>query len=181
VYRLRQIRDAISVRGVLISPTRRPRTNLECHPRAMYYSEYLRNKKQAAPRIISPPTGVPSSLHIQRQRFKNSLPVVTPLSGGQMLQLSAEGVIASKGHASVCCATTITQPTTLPGTCCDLIAPTQYPRGFYGPKRPDCCPVNGPPIGGQCAPCPTYAPAPNQLVNPYLNQYSFVRRPRTQG
>ena len=146
----------------------------------MYYSEYLRNKKQAAPRIISPPSGVPSSLHTQIQRFKSSLPVVTPISGGQMLELSGDGVIASKGRIAVCCANTIKVPTTLPGTCCDLVAPTQYPRGFYGPVKPDCCPVNNPPVGGQCTPCPTYAPDLTK-VNPYLNQFDFNRRPRTQG
>jgi hypothetical protein len=92
-----------------------------------------------------------------------------------MLQLSADGVIASKGHVSVCCANTITQPTLIPGQCCDLIAPMQYPRGFYGPVKPDCCPVNGPPIGGQCAPCP------NLPLDSYKKQLSYRTPPRTQG
>jgi hypothetical protein len=142
----------------------------------MYYSEYLRNKKQAAPKIISPPTGVPSSLHTQINRFKNAKRVAAPLSSGQMVQLSGDGVIAYKGHSSVCCADTITQPKTIPGQCCDLVAPVQYPIGFYGAATPDCClVVNGPPIGGKCAPCPILPPDSNKC------QYSFRRRIRTQG
>lgn len=162
------------MRGALIFRTRRPRTILVCQLRDMYYSEYLRNKKQAAPRIISPPTGVPSSLHTQIQRFKSALPVVTPISGGQMLELSGDGVIASKGRASVCCSTTITTATTIPGQCCDLIAPTQYPRGFYGPVTPDCCsPVNGPPIKGTVPCCPNLPANTSEII--------FKKPPKTQG
>ena len=100
----------------------------------MYSSEYLRNKQRAAPQIICPPQGVPSSLRTQIVRFANS---------------SVNAPTKEKiGHVSVCCATTITEPTEIPAdpVCCDLIAPTQFPRGFYGPVRPDCPPVNNPPL-----------------------------------
>ena len=111
----------------------------------MYSSEYLRNKKRAAAQIISPPQGVPSSLRTQVVRYANSGPVTTPRNAGQVVLLSAEGVISNKGQQAVCCPSgTITTPTMIPPKCCDLINPKQFPRGFYGPVKPDCCPVNGP-------------------------------------
>jgi hypothetical protein len=140
----------------------------------MYYSEYLRNKKRAAPQIISPPTGRDSSLWTQIQRYKNAVAIPTATqSAGQMLLLSSDGVTAAKGNAAVCCATTITQPTALAGTCCDLVAPTQFPRGFYGARKPDCCPVNGPPIGGETPCCPNLPPNTAEVI--------FRKKPRTQG
>ncbi len=140
----------------------------------MYYSEYLRNKKRAAPQIISPPTGRDSSLWIQMQRYKNSVAIPTATqSAGQMLLLSSAGVLGAKGNAAVCCATTITQPTRIEGTCCDLIAPEQFPRGFYGPVKPDCCPINGPPIGGENPCCPDLPANTSQVI--------FIKKPTTQG
>jgi len=147
----------------------------------MYYSEYLRNKKRAAPQVISPPRGRDSSLWTQIQRYKNSGSIVTPLSAGQMLQLSGDGVIATKGHAAVCCTNTITVQTAVAGTCCDLVVPNnqpgsdtiQYPRGFYQPPKPDCCPVNGPPIA-DTTPCCPGLPANTSAI-------TWNKGPRTQG
>jgi len=145
----------------------------------MYYSEYLRNKKRAAPQIISPPQGRDSSLWTQMQRYKNAGPVVTPLSAGQMLELSADGALASKGHAAVCCSNTIKVATLLEATCCDLVVPNrkpdtqQYPKGFYGSPKPDCCPVNGPPLGVDVPCCPN---VPNNTV-----LITWTKKPTTQG
>jgi hypothetical protein len=141
----------------------------------MYYSEYLRNKKRAAPQIISPPTGRDSSLWTQMQRYKNAAAIPTAtLSAGQMLELSSDSVVASKGHAAVCCTSTIKEPTYIEGTCCDLVAPEQFPKGFYGSPKPDCCPVNGPPLGGDAPCCPDLP----------LNSWRFAtfrKKPRTRG
>lgn len=131
----------------------------------MYYSEYLRNKKRSASQIISPPTGRSSSLWTQMRRYANS------------------------GSASICCADTIKAPTELPATCCDR--PVLYPRGFYGPVKPDCCPVNGPPIGPTCClpspPSPPPAPCCGGTINfddfnqnsqfilpPNITEFTFV-------
>ena len=138
----------------------------------MYYSEYLRNKKRAAPQVISPPKGRDSSLWTQIQRYKSAGPIVTPLSAGQMLELSADGVIASKGHAAVCCADTITVPTVIAPTCCDLVAPVQYPRGFYGPVRPECCPINGPPLSALISCCQPNQPDPCCLATANFDDFS---------
>ena len=146
----------------------------------MYYSEYLRNKKRAAPQIISPPTGRDSSLWVQMQRYKNAVAIPTATrSAGQMLLLSSDGVTASKGNAAVCCANTITQPTLLDGTCCNLVVPNrteetqQYPKGFYrGSNQIDCNPVNGPPIVPPC--CTADLPLNTSRV-------IFTKKPRTQG
>lgn len=139
----------------------------------MYASEYLRNKKRAMPQIISPPTGRDSSLWIQMQRYKNSGAVVQPISSGQMLQLSADGALASKGHASVCCTDTIKVPTELPATCCDLVIPPRVPTNFYAVGKQDCCPVNNAPIGGDLPCCP------NLPKNSFLIR--FTKRPKTRG
>jgi len=147
----------------------------------MYYSEYLRNKKRAAPKIISPPTCRDSSLWTQMQRYKNAVAIPTATqSGGQMLVLSSDSVTASKGHAAVCCADTIRAPIELEGTCCDRVVPNrtpdtqQYPKGFYrGSKHFDCNPVNGPPLGAGtcCEPAPAPAPAPAPLPSAPLSSY----------
>ena len=138
----------------------------------MYYSEYLRNKTRASPKIISPPTGRSSGLWTQMQRYKNSVGIVTPLSAGQMLELSAEGVVAHKGQAAICCTKDLIKgPTVIAGECCDLVAPQQYPLGFYGAAKPDCCPVNMPPIGPKSVPC-----CPNLPKNTYL--VTYTPRPR---
>lgn len=139
----------------------------------MYYSEYLRNKKRAAPQLISPPQGRSSGLWTQMQRYKNSAPVHTPRNAGQVILLSSEGVIAHKGQVAICCADTIKVQTVLPPTCCDLVVPEQLPRGFYGPVKPDCCPVNGPTIGGDIPCCPDI-PANSTLI-------TWTKKPTTQG
>ena len=132
----------------------------------MYYSEYLRNKTRAAPKIISPPRGQDASLWTQIQRYRNSAPVVTPRSAGEMLELSSEGVIAHKGQVAVCCANTIKVPTTVGGNCCskDYVTPVQFPTNFYNAAKPDCCPVNGPPINKP--PC-----CPGLPANTFLTRY----------
>ena len=75
----------------------------------MYYSEYLRNKKLAAPKIVSPPRGRSSGLWTQMQRYRNSR-----IQGLQ----SSESVLGAKGNAAICCVETITQPVTLATPCC---------------------------------------------------------------
>jgi hypothetical protein len=138
----------------------------------MYCSEYLRNKKRAAAKIISPPQGRDASEWVQMQRYKSAATIPTATqSGGQMLQLSGAAVIAAKGHASVCCPDTIKVYTKLPATCCDLVAPTMYPRNFYGSAQPECCPLNFPPPEGPC--CPNL---PNN--SPYV---IFTKRPKCRG
>lgn len=139
----------------------------------MYCSEYLRNKKRAMAQIISPPTGRDSSLWVQMQRFKQSSTGVGSMRTGQMLVQSAEGALASKAHASVCCADTIIAPTELPPTCCDQIVPPRTPINFYSAKKQDCCPVNLPPIGGDVPCCPDL-PKNTLLVR-------FRKRPTTRG
>ena len=137
----------------------------------MYYSEYLRNKMRASPKIISPPTGRSSGLWTQMQRYKNSSGIVTPISAGQMLELSSDGVVAHKGQAAVCCAKDLIKvPTRIAGECCDLVSPLQNPRGFYGPVKPECCPVNLPPVGPN-VPC-----CPNLPKNTYL--VTYTKKPR---
>ena len=141
----------------------------------MYYSEYLRNKKRAAPQIISPPTGRDSSLWIQMQRYKNAVAIPTATqSAGQMLLLSSAGVLGSKGNAAVCCSDTIKTPTVIAGTCCDLVVPEKFPKGFYiGSSQIDCNPVNGPPIIGEIQCCPDLPPNTSEVI--------FRKKPRTQG
>jgi len=140
----------------------------------MYCSEYLRNKKRAAVKIISPPQGRDSSLWVQMQRYKSAATIPTATqSAGQMLQLSGAAVLAAKGHDSLCCANTIQVYTEKPATCCDLVAPTLYPRGFYGPAKPDCCPVNLPTLDGKAPCCPNL---PNDT--PFV---TFTKRPTCQG
>ena len=139
----------------------------------MYCSEYLRNKKRAIFQIVSPPTGRDSSLWTQILRYKNSGEVVMPLSAGQMLVQSAEGALASKAHASVCCPDTIKVPTELAATCCDLVIPHRTPTNFYAGKKPDCCPVNLPPVGADIPCCPNL-PKNTLLVR-------FKKRPTTRG
>jgi len=136
----------------------------------MYYSEYLRNKQRAAAKVISPPTGRDSSLWTQIKRYKNAGPVVTPLSAGQMLELSADAVIASKANASVCCTTMITAPTTLPATCCDLVVPALLPTNFYTGNKQDCCAVNLPPV--KTKPCCDSLPRDSFLIR-------YRKRPTT--
>ena len=97
----------------------------------MYSSELLRNKKLASAKIINPPTGVSSSLRTQILKYASS----TKEKGR---------TISSIGQTSVCCADTITSTTTIPESCCDLVNPTQYPRGFYGPVKQSCCVITNP-------------------------------------
>ena len=150
----------------------------------MYSSEYLRNKKLATSQVISPPIGRPSSLWTQIRRYKSALPV-TPLgsrNGTNMLELSNDGVLAKKAQASVCCANTITASQTIAGCCAkgngtNLVPTgTQQPRGFYGPVRPDCCPVNNPPITTElnCVNCPPTLPHNSSLI-------TWTKPPTTQG
>jgi len=117
----------------------------------MYYSEYLRNKKLAAAKIVSP-TGQSSGLQTQILRYKSSQ-VQGVQSDGQSLMRSSEGVLGAKGHAAVCCVDTIKQPTVVQGCCEIAYNPTvqgKLPRGFYGPPRPDCPPVSGGPVIPTC-------------------------------
>jgi len=82
----------------------------------MYYSEYLRNKKLAAAKIISPSRDRSSGLQTQILRYKSSQ-VQGVQSDGQSLVRSSEGVLGAKGHAAVCCVDTIKQPTVVQGCC----------------------------------------------------------------
>jgi hypothetical protein len=145
----------------------------------MYCSEYLRNKKRAAAQIISPPRGQDASLITQIKRYANSAPVVTPRNGGNSVLLSSDGVLASKAQASVCCVSTIRQPTAIAATCCNLIAPNrtpetqQYPKGFYiGTTERDCNVVNGPAV--TAVPCCPDLPKNTVLV-------TWTKGARTQG
>ena len=114
----------------------------------MYSSEYLRNKMRAAQRIVSPTESRDAGAYTQVRR--NQSAIISTQKGGQMLLLSADGVIATKANAAVCCTNPISQPTVIDGQCCD--SQIQYPRGFYGPAKPDCCPINnGPqPVKAPC-------------------------------
>jgi hypothetical protein len=106
----------------------------------MYYSEYLRNKKLGAPKIVSPPRGRSSGLWTQMQRYKSSRIQDEP---------SSEGVLGAKGNAAVCCIDTIALPVTL--ACTAQVMQEPLPRGFYGPPRPVCPPINnGPVIASSC-------------------------------
>ena len=121
----------------------------------MYASERLRNKKLTQTKILSPTYSRDAGAFTQVVRYKNS--VVIPSSkqtAGQMLLMSSEGILANKGNAAVCCSDTITVPTQQEGGCCipDAIQ-YPYPANFYQPPKPDCCPVNGPPLIQVC--CPT--------------------------
>ena len=103
----------------------------------MYCSELVRKKLRATDKIISPPRGISESLKIQIRKYANA-------SGDK-------NILNTKANASVCCANTITNDTVIPGDVCE---PTiQYPRGFYGPVRPDCVPVNNPPIVDRTKKC----------------------------
>lgn len=115
----------------------------------MYASEYLRNKKRAAPQVVSPTRVNTGGLWIQMQRYKAS--VYNPPIGIKTLNGQVD-VVAQRGGCAVC-ANPAQQTVDIPGQCCDLVNPEQFPRGFYGPVKPECCPVNGPPVTG-CIPCP---------------------------
>jgi hypothetical protein len=124
----------------------------------MYASELLRRRKRAAPQVVSPTPVNTGGLWIQMQRYKSS--VYMPPIGKKTLNGQVD-VVAQRGGCAVCgnpAQTTMD----IPGQCCDLVNPTQYPRGFYGPVRPECPPVNGPPVTG-CVPCPV-------IQRSYLNQ-----------
>lgn len=109
----------------------------------MYYSEYLRNKQLAAPKIVSPPRGRSSGLWTQMQRYKSS-----QIQGAQ----SSDSVLGAKGNAAICCVETITESVTL--ACTAQPVQELLPRGFYGPPRS--CPSgsqpinNGPVITSSC-------------------------------
>lgn len=137
----------------------------------MNSSELLRNRKRAMPQRISPPQGVPSSLRIQTLRYASAANIsASSVNGGQTqpqhnsgMILSSDSILATKGHAAVCCPTLITEVTTIGPFCCSQVTratnpPTQFPRGFYGPgrcKRP-CPPVNNPPVSPWVIPdCPS--------------------------
>lgn len=140
----------------------------------MYSSEYLRNKKRAAPQVVSP-TRVRDSGHwTQMKRYKSSVPErVLPRSAGGMSLLSGDGVINAKAGAAVCCGPP--QVTVeIPGTCCDLVAPLLYPRNFYSGTAQDCCPINGPPIGPAFPHCCPDLPKNSPLV-------TWTKGPTTQG
>jgi len=139
----------------------------------MYYSEYLRNKKRAAAQIQSPTRIRDSGLFTQIRRYQSSVPQnLLPLSAGQMKLLSGEGIINAKAGAAVCCGpeqVTVEQP----ATCCDLMAPQRFPINFYSGKAQDCCPVNGPPLGGEVPCCPDL-PKNSPLI-------TWTKKPRTRG
>jgi hypothetical protein len=139
----------------------------------MYSSEYLRNKKRAAAQIQSPTRVRDAGLWTQIRRYQSSVPQnLLPISAGQSKELSGEGLINAKAGAAVCCGppqVTVTKP----ATCCDLVAPQLFPTNFYSGAKQDCCPVNGPPLGGQ-EPCCPDLPANTALV-------TWTKKPRTRG
>jgi hypothetical protein len=115
----------------------------------MYASELLRKRKQSAAQVVSPTPVNTGGLWTQIRRYKSSVympPVGKKTLNGQV------NVTAQKAGCAVC-ANPVQQTVNIPGQCCDLA--TQYPRGFYGPRRPDCPPVNGPPVTG-CVACPVF-------------------------
>lgn len=125
----------------------------------MYASEYLRNKKRAMTQVVGAVSSRPSTLWTQIVRYKAAAPTGQRLNGGQMTLLSSAGVLATKGNIAVCCGPTVTKPATIAPSCCNfnnnLVEPLEhFPVGFYGATRPDCCPINGPSIAGQCVDCP---------------------------
>lgn len=130
----------------------------------MYASELLRRRKQTAAQVVSPTPVNTGGLWTQIQRYKSSIyvpPVGKKTLNGQV------NVTAQTAGCAVC-ANPVQQTVNIPGRCCELVNPTQYPRGFYGPKRPDCPPVNGPPVTG-CVACPVvvlneYIGPPDPLV-----------------
>ena len=106
------------------------------------------------------------------QRYKNSGGIVTPISAGQMLELSSDGVVAHKGQASICCAKDLIKaPTMIAGECCDLVTPQQFPVNFYNAAKPDCCPVNLPPVGPNVPCCPPSTPKNTFLI-------TYTHKPR---
>jgi len=109
----------------------------------MYSSEYLRNKMRAAQKIISPTDSRDAGAFTQMRRNQNA--TISTQKGGQMLLLSADSVLATKANQAICCSTPLSQPTVIDGQCCNNLTQTQYPTGFYGPAKPDCCQINNGP------------------------------------
>ena len=138
----------------------------------MYSSEYLRNKKRAAPRVLAPTSVATSGLWTQMKRYKSSVPQnLLPISAGQSKLLSGDGVLNAKGGIAVCCGPA-QETVTLSATCCDLVNPPRYPTNFYGVGKQDCCPINGPAVvGSQC--CPSL-PKNSPLI-------TWTKRPTTEG
>lgn len=116
-------------------------------------AERMRDLKRSMPQIISQPQGISSSLFTQERRYASATNSVNSSRGGQgqVVQQSAETLLAARGNVSVCCPTgLITVPTETAsgaGWCAVLSsAPPPLPHGFYEPPRPPCPPVNNPPL-----------------------------------
>jgi len=116
------------------------------------HQEYLRDKKRALPKIISPTRIDTSGLFTQMQRYKASVPQGTTESAGISIEHSSgSNVLATVGNASLCCGPA-QATTTVPG-CCTLKY-TPYPRSGYAAKRPDPPSVNYPPVDPTICHCP---------------------------
>ena len=143
----------------------------------MYYSEYLRNKSRAAAQIVSPTRVRDAGLWTQiRRNMVSADPLVLPRNGGQVILLSADGVLAGKAGAAVCCGPTLRDQRTFEqeGTCCDLVHPALTPTNFYSAAKPDCCPVNNPSIAPDDKPCCPSLPPDSQLI-------TYRKKPTTEG
>lgn len=138
----------------------------------MNYSEFLRNKRAAAPKIVSPTRIRDSGLWTQIKRYKSSVPERISHDAGQVTLLSADGVIAAHAGKAVCCGP-VQRTVYQPGQCCDKIVPRHpAPTNAYLPKKPDCCPVNGPAVTA-CVVC-NNLPANSALI-------TYTSKPKTQG
>lgn len=112
-------------------------------------SEYLSRKKREAARLITQPQGIQPSLRTQIVRFACGTGV-SQEAGGSLVRKSAAPILAAKGHAGVCCASTIREATWIDGDCKEKIQiapgfPVErseqpvVPRGFYkSPRNAGC-------------------------------------------
>jgi hypothetical protein len=112
-------------------------------------SEYLSRKKREAARLITQPQGRPSSLRTQIVRYACGSGK-SQEAGGSLVRKSADPILATKGHAGVCCVSTISEATWIDGDCKEKIQiapgfPVErseqpvVPRGFYkSPRNAGC-------------------------------------------
>ncbi len=138
----------------------------------MYASEFLRNKKRAMPKVVSPTPIRDAGLWTQVQRNRSAaVHVPAVLKSGTVAYLvqpsGAANVLAQRAGRSICCRPGL-QTTQIVAPCCThdalynnntapKVGAPLVPVGFYGVSKPECCPVNLPqPVPAACQGCPTY-------------------------
>ena len=118
------------------------------------HGEYLRDKKRALPKIVSPTRIDTAGLFTQIQRYKAATPNISTKNESAGISIdhkSGEIMLATVGNAAICCGPAQTT-TTVPGCC--VVKYTPYPLNGYAAKKPDPSAINYPPVDPSICHCP---------------------------